>query len=546
MSSVIAQQTKLDIELILKEKRLDIGKCNGRLNPRKIQKDPKFQVVLDALALTPCYFAFLITADVSEICPRVQGQDFDAHLANEEIVSFLRDLGHNGEINSLNDARKFKKPASLKLTTILVSTEEPTGKSKRVKRPTKKSTKASTRGVVIRETPEMPLSKKKKKITVEKHKEIDMLSEVSVLTSNKDEDPFTGSGRWLKKMKTSKDTEPAKGPKAKESQSGLSKGDKSQSKSSGKSVQSEEPEFEVTNADMVQDQEENLGAVTLTLFELKKILIDKMDKSKSYLAAPEHRECYEGLRKSYDLDKTIFFTYGKVYSLKRSRKDKDEDPSTRSKRGLKKRKTSKDAEPTKGPRAKESQSGSSKGDKYQAKSFGKSVQSEEPEFKIADAYMPQEQAEKPSNDDEEPKEKQYTKSFVALPVKIEAHKELPKVSLVNESLKKLKLHVVNFDNVVTIRTTPNARTEGEWEFEHTKSSVDKQRLEIAKIELLLEIDRILQQIMSQDILLTVMNPMSLIGEYVNMERKQNESCDKCFNPDAELLKSQNAHNDLLK
>ncbi|GJY56605.1 hypothetical protein Tco_0455720 [Tanacetum coccineum] len=31
-----------------------------------------------------------------------------------------------------------------------------------------------------------------------------------------------------------------------------------------------------------------------------------------------------------------------------------------------------------------------------------------------------------------------------------------------------------------------------------------------------------------------------------MERKRNEYCDKCFNLDAELLKSQNAHNDLLK
>ncbi|GJY99737.1 hypothetical protein Tco_0517167 [Tanacetum coccineum] len=44
-------------------------------------------------------------------------------------------------------------------------------------------------------------------------------------------------------------------------------------------------------------------------FELKKILIDKIDKSKSYLAAPEHKECYEVLKKSYDLDKTIFSTY---------------------------------------------------------------------------------------------------------------------------------------------------------------------------------------------------------------------------------------------
>ncbi|GJZ94952.1 hypothetical protein Tco_0667155 [Tanacetum coccineum] len=79
-----------------------------------------------------------------------------------------------------------------------------------------------------------------------------------------------------------------------------------------------------------------------------------------------------------------------------------------------------------------------------------------------------------------------------------------------------------------------------------QSSVDKQCLEIAKKELLLENDRLLQQIMSQDVLLTVMNSMSLIGESVNMERKRNESCDKCFNLDAELLKSQNAHNDLLK
>nr|GEY69421.1 hypothetical protein [Tanacetum cinerariifolium] len=52
--------------------------------------------------------------------------------------------------------------------------------------------------------------------------------------------------------------------------------------------------------------------------------------------------------------------------------------------------------------------------------------------------------------------------------------------------------------------------------------------------------------MSQDVLLTVMNSMSLIDESVNVERKQNKSCDKCFNLEAELLKSQNAHNDLLK
>ncbi|GJZ48630.1 hypothetical protein Tco_0602462 [Tanacetum coccineum] len=146
-----------------------------------------------------------------------------------------------------------------------------------------------------------------------------------------------------------------------------------------------------------QPQSSYEAAATLIEFELKKILIDKMDKSESYLAAPEHREFYEGLIKSYILDKTLFSTYDKVYSLKRSRKykDKDKDPSVGSDRGLNKRKTSKDTEPTKGPKAKESQSGLSKGDKSQSKSSRKSVQSEGPEFEITDSDMPQDQEENP-------------------------------------------------------------------------------------------------------------------------------------------------------
>ncbi|GKB29795.1 retrovirus-related pol polyprotein from transposon TNT 1-94 [Tanacetum coccineum] len=141
------------------------------------------------------------------------------------------------------------------------------------------------------------------------------------------------------------------------------------------------------------------------------------------------------------------------------------------------------------------------------------------------------------------------------PVKVEVPSELPKVSLVNASLKRLKFHLDQFDSVVKNMTTHDARTEGEWGFEHTKPvfnneiipflksltnifnvfnrdllneimevqtvfnqmddavqqfSVDKQCLEIAKKELFLENDRLLQQIMSQDVLLTVMNSMSLI------------------------------------
>ncbi|GKC04869.1 hypothetical protein Tco_0996479, partial [Tanacetum coccineum] len=91
----------------------------------------------------------------------------------------------------------------------------------------------------------------------------------------------------------------------------------------------------------------------------------------------EHRECYDGLIKSYDLDKSLFSTYDKVYSLKRSRndKDKDEDPSTGSDQGEKK----------------EDQQG------YQL------------EFEVADSDMPQDQEENLGNDNEEPKRKVLSK-----------------------------------------------------------------------------------------------------------------------------------------
>ncbi|GJX43246.1 retrovirus-related pol polyprotein from transposon TNT 1-94 [Tanacetum coccineum] len=55
------------------------------------------------------------------------------------------------------------------------------------------------------------------------------------------------------------------------------------------------------------------------------------------------------------------------------------------------------------------------------------------------------------------------------PVIVEVPSELPKVSLVNASLKKLKFHLTQFDSVVKKRKTPNALEEGEWGFEHTKT-----------------------------------------------------------------------------
>ncbi|GJY55741.1 hypothetical protein Tco_0454856 [Tanacetum coccineum] len=64
--------------------------------------------------------------------------------------------------------------------TYLVSTKEPMRKSKRVKRPAKKTTKDPARGVIIRETPEILVSKKKEKVDITRGKGIELLSQVAL------------------------------------------------------------------------------------------------------------------------------------------------------------------------------------------------------------------------------------------------------------------------------------------------------------------------------------------------------------------------------
>ncbi|GKA29080.1 hypothetical protein Tco_0715325 [Tanacetum coccineum] len=111
MSSITAQQTKLDLELVPKEKRLKIGKCNGRLNPRKKQREPTFQIVLDALALTPFRMDkkkkfdlnLEIFKDIFHICPKVHGQNFDEPPIDDVIVSLFIELDHTGDIKSITD-----------------------------------------------------------------------------------------------------------------------------------------------------------------------------------------------------------------------------------------------------------------------------------------------------------------------------------------------------------------------------------------------------------------------------------------------------------
>nr|GEY53363.1 hypothetical protein [Tanacetum cinerariifolium]GEZ60701.1 hypothetical protein [Tanacetum cinerariifolium] len=67
-----------------------------RIVPTMTQKEPTYQLVLDALALTPCYPAFLI---IAEICPRLPNQEFvEPPSSDAEIVPFIKELGYKGDI----------------------------------------------------------------------------------------------------------------------------------------------------------------------------------------------------------------------------------------------------------------------------------------------------------------------------------------------------------------------------------------------------------------------------------------------------------------
>ncbi|GJW11088.1 hypothetical protein Tco_1576915 [Tanacetum coccineum] len=67
MNTTQAQQKALDDALVASVDRLEFGKGNMRLKTDIKPKEATFQVVMDALALTPFYRAFLIPIDVLAI-----------------------------------------------------------------------------------------------------------------------------------------------------------------------------------------------------------------------------------------------------------------------------------------------------------------------------------------------------------------------------------------------------------------------------------------------------------------------------------------------
>ncbi|GKB40494.1 hypothetical protein Tco_0885436 [Tanacetum coccineum] len=490
---------------------------------------------------------------------QIYGAQLPKSMTNHEMretKAYKTYLGYATGATPPKKARKFKKPASPQLSTIPVSSEEPTMKSKRVKRSVKKYTKALARGVVITETPEMPLSKKMENVDVTRGKGIELLSDVALTKKAQYEEVRrksmrdfhkthpSGSGTVTKtapsvaKIKPSVTNEGtgvkpgvpdvteeesseseveswgndeddinneqdsrSEGSDDKNTQSDNEKRsnsehetDENESDSESDHHEYKEEDEEEEEAELVKtpsndsddetkitdkaegDEDEEIDYTTSQLYDDVDIRLNEpVDTDKGFIQEEDipdaeivspmdvqvhHEVPNQQTPTLLIVPVSVITDSSPVYSTiipqslpsftpppqqstsippptieatnpqyafpnfasdhrasqesttsdpTKGKKDKDEDPSTGSNQGLKKRKTSKDAEPKKGPKAKESQSSSSKGTKSQPKSFGKFVQSEEPEFEVVDLDMPQDQEENQGNDDGEPKEKVASK-----------------------------------------------------------------------------------------------------------------------------------------
>nr|GEZ86929.1 hypothetical protein [Tanacetum cinerariifolium] len=166
MATTIEQQVVLDEALVPTTQRLRIGRSNFRL-PSDIQsKESTLQLVYDVLRRCPFFKAFLVTADVPEvymqelwatayvhqhsirfkmnnkkhivdlesfretlhISPRIPGQAFDEVPFEQEILEFIRFLGHGATIRTLTDININKIYQPWRSFAVIIN-KCPTGKS---------------------------------------------------------------------------------------------------------------------------------------------------------------------------------------------------------------------------------------------------------------------------------------------------------------------------------------------------------------------------------------------------------------------------------
>ncbi|GJX18595.1 hypothetical protein Tco_0221272 [Tanacetum coccineum] len=135
------------------------------------------------------------------------------------------------------------------------------------------------------------------------------------------------------------------------------------------------------------------------------------------------------------------------------------------------------------------------------------------------------------------------------PVLKEIPHELCTISLVKDSFNKMRNHVNDFENVVTVRTKVTGQNEGlhkeitdmkevftQMETEVAKCSVERKTFEIKEKELLLENERLLELLMTQDLVHTTVNSLAKIIDYQSIEKSFLDEYSECVKLKVELSK----------
>nr|GEX68928.1 hypothetical protein [Tanacetum cinerariifolium] len=458
-----AQQSAIDNALVAQENQRVIGKCNMRINPGMKPKEPTYKIATVNKHKASYRFKidnkrFSVNVEVFReilnICPRVLSQEFDEPSSEEEALSFIRELGAEPpkslksqkksdlDISFVESSSK-KKPASktnLTKKKALVKADRGKGDNGEEYDDDEDDTEDDkgnddddSDGNNDNDGNDDDNDEHEEEENVDEFtdKEDDEENEEE---SDDGEEFYTDVNVNLKKedvKMTDVDQGGAdqhnetEGPMQSSSVSSdfiekllnfenVSLIDNEIASLMDTTVHNEEPSDQTSTLFTLPITSTYKAAASLSEYKLTKILLDKMEESKSHLRADYKRELYDALDKSYNIDKDLFETYGEVFTLKRSRdeKDKDQDPSAGSDRGPKRRKSSKEAESQKYPRSKERKSSSSSKDTSCShhKSSRKSAYVEEPSHIVDDFGVQKNQESDICNNDEQPNDEAAPKN----------------------------------------------------------------------------------------------------------------------------------------
>nr|GEW33790.1 hypothetical protein [Tanacetum cinerariifolium] len=363
-------------------------------------KESTLQLVYDVLRRCPFFNVFLVTADVPEIymqefwatstvhyhsirfkmnnkkhiidmesfkgmlhiCPRVPGQSFAETPFAEEILAFIRFLGHNAAIRTLTDVNINKLFQPLRRTKSGSDTSITPPTAAAIPRPTAAATPrltAAAKGKQIAKASKSISQSAISEVAMTEAQQLKLATRRSMQQthisqpsgSGADEGngykpgvpdvPIDESEKELSWKSTDDEGADDEGKDDDDDdEDERDDGDKGEEDNDDENKDAVNKQLEAKVLTRSSNSSRTSYAVVadLSKMELKKILIEKMEGNKSIQCSDEQRNLYKALVEAYEADKIILDTYRETVTLKRRRDDdadKDERPSAGPDRGSK-------------------------------------------------------------------------------------------------------------------------------------------------------------------------------------------------------------------